>query len=88
MKSTIVLNFLVTISLVKKSPFFQSNKQVEVEEDDESSEEEEPESEEESEEVVQIKVKKALRVVTRKPKSRDSEYYAELTKKWLNLNSN
>ena len=56
MKSTIVLNFLVTISLVKISPIFQSNKQVEVEEDDESSEEEEPESEEESEEVVQIKV--------------------------------
>ena len=51
----IVLNVLFTSSLVLNS-YFQTNKQVEVEEEDESSEEEEPESEEEVEEVIQMKV--------------------------------
>ena len=51
----IVLNVLFTSSLVLNS-YFQTNKQVEVEEEDESSEEEEPESEEEVEEIIQMKV--------------------------------
>ena len=51
----IVLNVLFTSSLVLNS-YFQTNKQVEVEEEDESSEEEEPESEEEVEEIIQVKV--------------------------------
>ena len=51
----LVLNVLFTSSLVLNS-YFQTNKQVEVEEEDESSEEEEPESEEEVEEIIQMKV--------------------------------
>ena len=51
----LVLNVLFTSSLVLNS-YFQTNKQVEVEEEDESSEEEEPESEEEVEEIIQVKV--------------------------------